>query len=152
MSNTHSVFVYGTLLFPEVTAGLGIVSAEDGSDESVAVLSSDAVLHGYERFKVQLRKEANFPAIVSANDKSVSGRLLQQVTDESLHRMDAFEGITDSYYSRELVTVAIEEGEVEAWTYVCGDRLRSYLDGTWDAEQFRQSELEWYLANVVTGR
>jgi gamma-glutamylcyclotransferase (GGCT)/AIG2-like uncharacterized protein YtfP len=141
-----NVFVYGTLLFPEVTNRLGIVSIDDGSE--VPLIREAATLNGYRRFTVRLRDVGNFPAIVPAED-SVEGEVLRNVSVESLHRLDNFEGIADGYYSREEVTVQAAGEATTALAYICGSPLRPHLSGSWDANKFRTHELQWYLQNVV---
>lgn len=78
----------------------------------------------------------------------VYGHLLTNVTAESLRRMDEFEGTDDGYYTRELVTVTSQDGEYDAFAYVCGPPLRDFLDGEWDAEAFRAADLDWYVSKI----
>ncbi len=145
---TFDVFVYGTLLFSEVTTSLGVVSIDESGSELSDVRRTDVVLPGYERFAVSLRDSANFPAIIPG-DGAVHGHLLTRVSEGSLRRLDEFEGVADGYYSREVVTVMAATGEHKAFAYVCGAPLRSFLGGAWDPEAFRDRDLLWYLEHVV---
>lgn len=147
-AQTYDVFVYGTLLFPEVTSQLGVVSL-DTSGGRVPVRRNDANLKDFQRFTVKLREHANFPAIIRGAG-TVSGHLLSGVTHDSMRRLDEFEGIASGYYTRETVNVSTSEGIQSAFAYVCGPRLRDFLDGPWDPDAFKQNDLSWYLGNVVS--
>ncbi|MFK7821800.1 MAG: gamma-glutamylcyclotransferase family protein [Planctomycetaceae bacterium] len=144
---TTNVFVYGTLLFPEVTSTLGIYSIDPASGKEIQLVQQKALLNGYRRFTVRLREIGNFPAIVKAED-SVEGSVLLRFSEGSLRRLDEFEGIEDGYYSRDEVRVQVDDETIPAFAYACGEPLRPHLDGPWDAEAFRVSELAWYLQNV----
>lgn len=143
---TIDVFVYGTLLFPEITARLGIESRSSDS-----LIRRPAKLFGYERFTVRFRGEGDPPAIIPAENASVSGQILCDVTHGSLQRLDWFEDVASELYTREIVRVEVD-GEVEplkVFAYVCGERIRSELDGEWDPDVFRERSLHWYLKNVL---
>jgi len=131
------VFVYGTLLFAEVTSALGIRARR----------LTAATLPDYQRQTVRLSPRGNFPAIVSRAGDSVTGALLQLDSQQDLDLMDEFEGTAEGYYERRLVTVLAEQREQEAFAYVCGPPLQPFLDGAWDAELFRIQD----LANYVHG-
>lgn len=148
MSTPVRVFVYGTLLFPEVTDRLGVTSINPATAEPTPLSRRVASLDGYERYTVRLREHGNFPAIVPG-DGVVVGEVLECVPPESLARLDFFEGIDEGHYHREMVHVQCEGTLVDAFAYVCGDILREYLDGPWDVDAFRENDLEWYIENVV---
>ena len=137
------VFVYGTLLFPEVTGALGIQLADEGTL---------ARLNGFRRFTVRLSARGNFPAIVRSTEHAVSGRVLMLHSPADLRTMDEFEGIDEGYYTRESVTVVMSDGRLqEAFAYVCGVRLQAFLDGPWDPEQFRANDLRDYAGRLRGG-
>lgn len=144
------VFVYGTLLFPEVTDELGVLSVDPATDRHCPLIRERATLSGYERFTVRLREHGNFPAIV-LGDGCVEGQLLRELPASSLRILDDFEGISAGYYVREEVEVRLSNGQASrAFAYVCGEPLASHLDGPWHEEQFRVNDLQWYVANVVS--
>ena len=135
----NHVFVYGTLLFDEVTTELGITSR--GSE---TLIRREALLDGYERFTVRLQPSRNYPAIIEMENGSVRGQVLFDVTDSSLARLDQFEGIAEGFYTRDVVQVqmlGLDNERLTTWltayVYVCGNLIRDYLDGGWDPEAFR---------------
>lgn len=158
MSDPINVFVYGTLLFPEITQRLRIVSRGE-----TTVRRNLAVLRGYHRLTVEARGEADPPAIFESDAETfVEGNVLLDITEDSLQRLDWFESIADGLYTRETVTAEITPQfdkettttgdlpqSMEVFTYVCGERIRSLLRGDWDPASFRANYLEWYLANVL---
>lgn len=137
------MFVYGTLLFPEVTDALGIRLADDGTS---------ATLNGFQRLTVRLSARGNFPAIVRSTEHAVSGRVLMLHSLADLRTMDEFEGTDEGYYTRESVRVVTSGGQQqEAFAYVCGVRLQAFLDGPWDPEQFRANDLRDYAGRLRGG-
>lgn len=139
------VFVYGTLLFAEVTDALGIRQA---ADESVPALLPD-----FRRQTVRLSASGNFPAIVPAAEQSVAGRVLSLLGPDDLRVMDEFEGLDEGYYSRQTVRVTTSAGRtLEAFAYVCGARLRPFLAGSWDPVKFRAHDLSDYVGRIVKSR
>lgn len=144
-----SVFVYGTLLFAEVTEALCIRSAgEDGNE--AALKRIPAVLDGYQRLTVRPGRRGAYPAIIPGPGH-VSGLILSELTEASLAILDEFEGIEDGLYTRELVDVQTADKLTQrVFTYVCGDVIKPHLGSVWDPQAFRASELDWYLKHVVT--
>ncbi|MCR9200312.1 MAG: gamma-glutamylcyclotransferase [Planctomycetaceae bacterium] len=135
-----AVFVYGTLLFPEVTDALGIRLVNEGTS---------ATLNGFQRLTIRLSACGNFPAIVPSSEHAVTGRVLTLHSPADLRTMDEFEGIEEGYYTRESVRVVMSGGQQrEAFAYVCGVRLQPFLDGPWDPEQFRADDLRDYAGRL----
>ncbi len=148
MPESANVFVYGTLLFPDVTSMLGLVSVDPQMGSDVPLIRRPATLANFTRHTVALRDVGNFPAIIAGGD-GVEGHVLTNVSTASLQQMDEFEGIAEGYYSRDEVTVVANGAEVSAFAYVCGERLRGYLKGDWDPQRFEKNELAWYVKNVM---
>ncbi len=131
-------------MFPEVTSRLAEIHTIDSQSQA-------ATLRGYVRKKVVLGHNLGlFPAIIPTENQadSVDGILLR-VTDEQLKKLDAFECIDQGMYFKETVDVEHNGQEIKAIAYVCGDPIRSRLQGDWDPEEFRANDLEYYLKNVV---
>ena len=143
-----NVFVYGTLLFSEVTDRLAIVSV-DSSGKEIPLRRKAASLRGFERFTVQPGRRGAYPAIVQGSG-SVEGLVLMDLSARSLHALDEFEGVDSGLYSRETVTVRLDSGEeMRVFAYVCGQSIRKQLSGRWSPKTFREEQLEWYLKYVV---
>ena len=117
------LFVYGTLMFPEVLLGLlGRVPS-----------SQPATLSGYARHRVS---HAPYPAILPADSPgaAVAGLLLE-ITLPELERLDDYEG---EQYLRQEVTVRADsdQGSSACWTYVWDDREDLLLKESWDPEAY----------------
>ncbi|KAL3587268.1 hypothetical protein D5086_014135 [Populus alba] len=88
-NQVHNVFVYGSLLADDVVRAL----------LSRIPQSSPAILNGYHRFSIKGRV---YPAILPAENKKVSGKVLHGITDPELYILDEFE---DVEYERVTVDV-----------------------------------------------
>lgn len=88
-----NLFVYGTLLFPEIRELVGGRIFE----------FHPAVLHGY---KIRRVNDATFPAIVKTSNPTsqVNGEVLFDVSRSELALFDAYE---DSFYLRDEVQVSL---------------------------------------------
>jgi gamma-glutamylcyclotransferase (GGCT)/AIG2-like uncharacterized protein YtfP len=106
-----NLFVYGTLMWPEVMAAVAGRSLE----------GRPAVLDGVRR--VAVRGEV-YPALISGGD-SIDGILYQQVTEQELAALDHFEG---AEYDRRTVTVRCGDEAVQAGVYFASDAARPMLD------------------------
>uniref|UniRef100_A0A061QV32 Putative gamma-glutamylcyclotransferase n=1 Tax=Tetraselmis sp. GSL018 TaxID=582737 RepID=A0A061QV32_9CHLO len=136
------VFVYGTLMAPEITRLL----------ISRVPNQSPATLRGFRRLRV---KGQDFPAVISVsgskgttdNTCEVQGLLLQGLTNKELAIFDEYE---DDDYSRETLQVHLTEGSCEtAFVYVWRDEGRHLLEETeWDYEEFRRNKLSGYSKMV----
>lgn len=124
---SEKIFVYGTLQLGEVMEAV-VGRRFDGAP---------ARLPGHRRRRVHAR---TYPAIVQARDESTDGVVFSGVDDESLVRLDAFEG---SLYVREWVTLETGDG---AWAYVIAPENEHLLsDQPWDPEEFRLEHGEAFL-------
>ena len=138
-SRLHSVFVYGTLLAPEVLQTL----------LNRVPKHVPARLEGYIRHPV---KGLVYPGLVAAseNDRSssTSGLLLSGLSQSDMRVLDWFE---DDQYTRRHVQVQLEDGtdestQVYLW---CSPMEELHLGEIWSYERFRTENLEWYLVNTV---
>ncbi len=126
------LFVYGTLMFPEVLHAVC----------GVHLPMRPATLGGYRRHRVRGQR---FPAIVAAAGSSTDGALVDGVTPALWRRLDAFES---DFYIRVAVTVACAgEPRLAAFAYVVSPAQRRALsDEAWSPEEFRASGISAYLA------
>ncbi len=128
-----NVFVYGSLLFPEIAEGL---CRQKLSAES-------AVLNGFARFAL---KGADYPAIIRKENSKVKGKVLLNLDERALELLTFYEG--DEY---ELIPVKVElsEESVDALVFVWtgGNEFLETFD--WNAERFNKESLEFYRDEVI---
>ena len=130
-----SLFVYGTLVAPEVIQTLlGRLPKR-----------SAARLEGFVRHPV---KEQWFPGLISSSKHITKGVLYCDLMPQEMKRLDWFE---DSEYERRDVTVCLEDGsqrqtQVYVWT---NPHAELDLSQEWSYENFREQFLDWYLENTV---
>ena len=136
----EKLFVYGTLMFPEIRSALAGRDFETFSAE----------LQGYRRLAIFLAGRAPVPGIVVDETASVSGLVLRAVDRRSLWVFDTFEGVKGGLYSRKRVEVIDSNGRVlEVSTYVTGPGTRELLKGGWDPEAFRKHHLAAYRRRII---
>ena len=143
-SATRSIFVYGTLMAPEVMQTL----------VSRLPPCRPATLAGYSRHPVV---DCAFPGIVAsekiqdstARQTSVPGFLFTDLTDDELEILDWFE---DQEYTRTDVSVTAQDDnqshdtQVYVWTNPLSELI---VNRAWDYERFRKEHLSDYLVRVV---
>lgn len=121
------VFAYGTLMFDEVM-------------EAVVGRRFEGVpaqLPGYERYQV---RGQSYPAIVRRDEGMTEGILFSGIDEETLARLDRFEG---SSYQREWV--ALDTGE-RAWAYVVAPGKEPLLsDQPWNPDEFLREHGEAFV-------
>ena len=121
------VFAYGTLMFDEVM-------------EAVVGRRFEGVparLRGYERYQV---RGQSYPAIVRREEGVTEGTLFSGIDEETLARLDRFEG---SSYQREWVT--LDTGE-RAWAYVVAPGEEPLLsDQSWNPDEFLREHGEAFV-------
>lgn len=135
----RNVFVYGTLLAPEIVNVL---------IERIP-RSAPAWLSDHRRFSLRGR---TYPAAVPFPEAKLLGKVLYDLTDEELAVLDAFEDID---YTKELVEPVLQVDEkqaganlksrLQAIVYVWANVKDDNLYGEWDCEEFREKYLEEYV-------
>lgn len=138
-----NVFVYGTLMFPEVAKRVaGIVQA-----------GHRATLGGYRRFEAKTRERGNYPAIVPMEDATVEGLIYLNLSPVQLEQLDAFEFVEGQLYSRKTASVEWEGRCFDAEIYVADqglfDCLLEPLQRAWNPLWFQQHELDWFVKNQL---
>ncbi|CAK9879289.1 unnamed protein product [Sphagnum jensenii] len=129
----RNVFVYGTLLAPEVVSAL----------IHRAPTSSPALVHDYHRHGV---KDRIYPAVSPAKGDKVYGKVLFDLTEWELEVFDMFEDIE---YTRMVTTpillvgTATSHDSLQAYIYVWASDVE--LIGDWDYEAWRRIHLEEYM-------
>lgn len=132
MINGNNVFVYGTLLLPN------IMEAVTGSSfESIP-----ATLEGYRRLRL---KNEVFPGLIADPEASTRGKLYLGVDAHALKLLDAFEG---DLFDRQLLSVVAENGDrCQAYVYIVPEWNSSQLeDEPWSLKTFMQDDYETFMA------
>lgn len=130
--DTQNIFVYGTLLFPDVQK---VVMGEE-------VASVEATLSGYRRAKLLGR---DYPGIISSPDGQVVGRLLLNIRSEALALLDMYEGFE---YQR-IEVVAIAETPTPALTYAWALSLDEVGEEDWDPVAFQRDKLRTFVQYII---
>lgn len=130
-----TLFVYGTLLFPEV---LSIVLDRSFTTHDY----TSARLAGFRRMQF----DDVFPVIRRDAASFVDGAIICDLSDEALRRLDFFES---DLYVREVVEVFVNDISQKAYVYV-DSRVGGEKDArVWNLESFRAHELPHYVANAM---
>ncbi|KAK4277057.1 hypothetical protein QN277_015112 [Acacia crassicarpa] len=127
----HNVFVYGSLL----------------ADDVVQVLlkrvppAAPATLSNHHRFSIKGRV---YPAILPVEDKKVTGRVLQGISDLELFILDEFE---DVEYERRDVDVYLKDNseKLKAHAYIWSNRSDPNLYGDWDFEEWKGTFMNEFI-------
>jgi len=121
-----NLFVYGTLLFPEIRNLIGGRIFE----------SQAASITGFEIFRV---KDAHYPGVIRTAPGMVTGQILGDITEEELDRFDQYEGES---YQRSRIEVRVDNsGEVmDAWIYEIPEATAGEIlsDEAWTKEWFAE--------------
>jgi len=127
------VFVYGSLLFPEIVKGLTGRSFQ----------TKEAMLNGYHRCAV---KDADYPAIVERPGSQVNGKILLNLDNRSYEILRFFEG--DEYQCVK-VDVQTANGKFSAcvFVWVGVDKMLEQTD--WNPELFRENGLADYIDFII---
>lgn len=128
-----NVFVYGSLLFPEIADGLC----------GQKLKSEDATLSGFSRFAL---KGADYPAMIPENNSTIKGKVLLNLDQDAFYLLTFYEG--DEY---EIAPVKVEtsSGIINAivFVWIGGNELLEDFD--WDKEHFEAESLEFYRHEIV---
>ncbi len=108
----HNLFIYGTLIYPQVWKGLIRRPHRQAA----------ATLRGHQRRHIG---GESYPGMVPCKGSQVEGRIVFDLRDAELRRLDRYEG---KYYERRRVTVQLADGSaVTAFTYLFRRRYRNRL-------------------------
>jgi len=138
-ASTRSIFVYGTLMAPEVVTTLLRRQPQ----------ATKACVEGYIRHPVINHV---FPGLIACSQShKMTGILYQELSPQELKILDWFE---DEEYTRIDVTVNLikedESSNVNTQLYLWTNPL-TQLDCSkeWNYQQFRATKLDWYLEHTV---
>ncbi|MBN1821227.1 MAG: gamma-glutamylcyclotransferase [Prolixibacteraceae bacterium] len=124
-----NLFVYGTLMFPEIVKRL----------TGKSFISEPAVLKGFRRYSV---KGCDYPAIVKEAGFEINGLLLLQVEDKSLQIITDFE---EHQFKIKKITVICGNKNVDAVTFIWNDDPNLLKNKDWNINNFRNNYLSSYL-------
>jgi gamma-glutamylcyclotransferase (GGCT)/AIG2-like uncharacterized protein YtfP len=134
----HTIFVYGTLMSPEVVQTL--------LGRAVSNVQS-ARINGFRRHPVQKK---DYPGLIPIANGETTGVLLQGLTSSDMKRLDWYEGDT---YSRVDVTVTLlhDSSRFDTQVYNLKENVLQELDLTkeWDFDAFTKLHLKEYLEKAV---
>lgn len=116
----HTLFVYGTLLFPAIMHRvIGRVLPHE-----------PATLNGYVRRGVH---GEIYPGVLPSLGSKVTGKLCRGLDGTTLRRLDAFEG---EQFERQWVHVTTPAGRRGAFVYVLAPRHRRFATEHWSEREF----------------
>jgi gamma-glutamylcyclotransferase (GGCT)/AIG2-like uncharacterized protein YtfP len=132
---TDRLFVYGTLLAPELRRAL----------LGHPLQGQPGILDGFARYRI---KHAVFPAICPAPGQRIVGEVLTAVTAADWLTLDRFES---DLYARQVVEISLTDGRlVDADTYVINADARHRLSAQcWDYDEFRRDNLARYVTELA---
>ncbi len=129
----HNIFVYGTLLFPEITGKL----------TGKLFKTSPAVLHGY---KIYLVKGSDYPAIFPEKGASTKGNILFNLDDSDIEILTFFEG---DQYKTEKASILQNGKPLDTNVFIWAKAKNELIEQEWNINQFRLKSLHYYLDFVV---
>lgn len=129
----QNIFVYGSLLFPEITKKL--------TGKSFKTLP--AILEGYKMYSV---KGCDYPAIIQQEGSKTVGLLIENMDNLSLAIISFYEG---NEYEKEQVTVNSDGKSTTALTFVWMNGNEFLENKEWDFQHFEKTSLEYYLNEVI---
>ncbi|MDB4582809.1 gamma-glutamylcyclotransferase [Draconibacterium sp.] len=127
------LFVYGTLLLPEIRKGLTGKSFK----------TEKAILNGFKRCGIY---GCDYPALIPAPDSNVQGQLVFDIDKKSMEILSLFEGID---YELIEVEVFIRNKKEKATLFVWKSDLEYLGDQDWDKNIFEQHSLSFYLNKII---
>lgn len=136
----NSLFVFGTLMFPEITFALLGHSVDPRS----------AVLKNFIRTTLE-RKESKAvgPVIVPDSSQVVRGLLLSNLSTQDLAIIHHFEQETKGYQLQP-VKVELDDCSIaQTKAYQLEESLRGNTSGDWSEEGFKQNHLHYYVKERI---
>lgn len=131
MSVASAIFVYGTLMFPQI---MGRVIGREP-------LSETAIASGWERLRI---RGESYPGLIARPGASVAGRLYRDLEPSEICCLDEYEG--EAYY-RARVRVDTEQGPAEAEAYLIRtDHQHLLSPERWEPTWFAEHHFADYLA------
>lgn len=125
------LFVYGTLMFPEIG------SIFFGNSKGIK-----SILKNYHRFRIfEEDKFKVYPAIDQRINSQVEG-LVYRVNEEQINNLDEYEG---SEYDRIETSIDLKDSTQKVWVYVWNHSSNAQLLGEWKAEKIDRAMLRQFF-------
>ncbi len=132
----YPVFVYGTLVFPEVRRALF------GREPAIA----GAEIVGYARYAIRSRGFEPFPVIVAEEGGRVGGLLVRDLDRNELDYLDYFENVAGGLYERITLSVAVGNSAAHGViAYAAGPKLIDQIAEPWNPVTFRSEDLSSFM-------
>jgi len=125
----QNIFVYGSLMFPEIVKAI--------TNKEFEMI--DFKLLGYKRYWL---KDRNYPALVDDENSFVLWKMILNVDEKSLKLLDYFEW--DEYFKKEL-----EIDNKRFIVYLWKKELYDFLNWDWDEKEFKEKYLEKYVNDII---
>lgn len=123
---TYNIFVYGTLLYPEVRKALTLAN----------YTTYPGILQNFERYCV---KGEIYPAIKEERGKEVAGEVIELVSQRDKDVLDAFEG--DEYLLQK-VQIHAKSKQIDCYVYVYNPAYYWKMDDMlWKPENVSREEI-----------
>ena len=129
----QNIFVYGTLLSPEIITKL----------TGKTFKTTPASLSGFKKYCV---KDCDYPAIIQMDDSFTSGMVLENVDDSSLNIISFYEG--DEYIIQK-VTIILNDMPEEVLAFVWVKKHELLENRKWDFHHFQRNKLKYYIDVVI---
>ena len=129
------LFVYGTLLFPEI---LHELTGKLFKTKKVRVA-------GFKRYKV---KEEDYPAVIWDRNSFVDGVLVFNVDKRSIDILSFYEG---PEYEIKEIDITTENDTIKAYIFVWKEGLHTLENNDWDEDFFKKHALPIYKEKIIPG-
>lgn len=133
-----NIFVYGTLLFPEILEKLTCKTFK----------SKEGYLNDFKSYQIfDNHIPRKYPAIITSRGDKVEGKIVFDLDKESLNILDYFE---DEKYEPKILKAYSQSGEeYQVLVYVWKDEFKDMLKGDWDIDYFKDNYLPIYLNEII---
>lgn len=132
MKHAETLFVYGTLMFPD------IVKALTGNNYT----NKKAILENY---SVKSVKNMPYPGLIADDGKIVEGFVLLDVDDKTFNLIKDWEDSRE--YVEVIVNVIVDGKQLQAKTfaYISPNSITQITNDDWDRDSFETDSLEDYV-------
>jgi gamma-glutamylcyclotransferase (GGCT)/AIG2-like uncharacterized protein YtfP len=132
-----NLFVYGTLLNSEIQLAL----------TGQMFIQKDFLLKGFSRYRIfDGPVPLSYPALVEDKKGSVKGKILFDLSEQSLNILDYYE---NKEYIRKEILLDSGKKKIAAFVYIWAPENKHELKFPWDLKEFEQHFLCQYLEEII---